>query len=1016
MLKKLEVLIDGNEWSVNGFCFGGGYIWIITYRDNIIKIDTEGNILNQFNVKAPTPGGTLCYDNGTFWVPSNYTSYSLDYLRLYHIDDSGNVIGNPIDISHLKSLFSSYIEGIIKVSDGFWLNDVSCYSVIYKIDMSGNIISQFPNSWYDYWSPVITMYGNKIIKKTDSGTPSNDWDYHGVISIDTVSGNIVDMWDYPTVFADPPVGNPLGLALGDNCIWSLESGWDSSNIKVIMRKLSIPNSRPIPDIPSYNWGDFIIVDWGYPPLNPSNISGLQGLGYDKDKNRILIAEWGVDLISAKNVNKRIFPVVETKLGFLAIIRDLVVKDGTIWLLDWWPGGWEPRVIELNDKHEIKQEWNVGMDHVAGMATDGNNLWISGRTIGTSTGDYNNEIKIFDFSGKLINQFTYDDRINHSYEDLTWHKNYVWAISNAETFGTAEIHKIEPNTGIVIQTFETNWLDPTDNVTPVIASDGNSLLTIGTTTSGTFDGYENDHIRILKIQVQVHQQSQISLSRSQLYFGATTSGTSSSPQTFFISNSGEGTLNWAASSNRSWLSCTPKSGTGSGTVNVAVAPTGLSAGTYTGSITITDSNATNSPQTVSVTLNVYNSIQTAAPFGQYATPTDGSIVRSSVPVTGWVLDELGVQSVKLYLQNGSSLTYIGDAVFVEGARPDIEQAYPGYPLNYKAGWGYMMLTNFLPNGGNGTFKLLAVAADYEGNTVTLGTKTITCDNANAVKPFGAIDTPTQGGTASGNQFINWGWVLTPKPNIIPTDGSTIDVWVDGVKIGKPTYNIYRSDIALLFPGYANSDGAIGYFYLDTTKYANGVHIIQWTAKDNADNSDGIGSRYFTIGNTGVDTAQSGSKIYNGPLVNRQHKSLADKKLFDIPLNYSGPIRLKKGYGLTNETQVVYPDENGLITAELNELERLTIHLQPYPGSRREARGPAYERENRCTGYLVVGDELRPLPIGSTLDAGNRVFYWQPGPGFVGHYRFIFFMEEDGDERMRRKDVDIMIWPKYGDGIK
>jgi hypothetical protein len=163
---------------------------------------------------------------------------------------------------------------------------------------------------------------------------------------------------------------------------------------------------------------------------------------------------------------------------------------------------------------------------------------------------------------------------------------------------------------------------------------------------------------------------------------------------------------------------------------------------------------------------------------------------------------------------------------------------------------MLLTNFLPNQGNGTFTILAQAIDREGHQVVLGTKTIICDNAHAVKPFGAIDTPAQGGTASGKNFINWGWVLTPQPNSIPTNGSTINVYIDGVAIGHPVYNNYREDIAGLFPGYANSNGAVGYFYLDTTAYENGVHTIQWTAADNAGNNDGIGSRYFTIQNAGA----------------------------------------------------------------------------------------------------------------------------------------------------------------------
>jgi uncharacterized protein (TIGR01370 family) len=244
-----------------------------------------------------------------------------------------------------------------------------------------------------------------------------------------------------------------------------------------------------------------------------------------------------------------------------------------------------------------------------------------------------------------------------------------------------------------------------------------------------------------------------------------------------------------------------------------------------------------------------------PFGSFDTPLDGSTVRSSVAVTGWALDDVAVESVKIYRKGndpGNNLIYIGDAVLVEGARPDVQQAYPTYPMNHKAGWGYMMLTNFLPNGGNGIFTLYAIAKDVSGHTVTLGTKTITCDNANAVKPFGAIDAPAQGGTVSGSNFINWGWVLTPQPNSIPADGSTINVIVDGVNIGHPTYNVYRPDIATLFPGYANSNGAVGYFYLDTTQYEDGVHTIQWTVSNSMGTTEGIGSRYFVIRNNSQKT--------------------------------------------------------------------------------------------------------------------------------------------------------------------
>ncbi len=483
--------------------------------------------------------------------------------------------------------------------------------------------------------------------------------------------------------------------------------------------------------------------------------------------------------------------------------------------------------------------------------------------------------------------------------------------------------------------------------------------------------------------------QIFLNRTQLNYGATTSGISTPPQIIFIDNSGGGTLNWSATDNVSWLNCSPSSGTNAGYVTVSVDPTELSAGTYTGEITVTDPNASNSPQTVSVKLKVYGSGQTAAPFGEYATPTDGSTVSSSIPVTGWVLDDIGIESVKIYRGNIGSLVYIGDAVFVEGARPDIEQAYPDYPMNYKAGWGYMMLTNFLPNGGNGTFKIHAIATDMEGHQVTLGTKTIIVDNASAVKPFGAIDTPTQGGTASGSSFINWGWALTPQPNKIPTDGSTIQVLVNSVNIGNPTYNIYRADIASLFPGYANSNGAVGYFSLDTTAYANGVHTIFWIATDNGGNADGIGSRYFTIQNTG--SSRSGSKIAGS---NQWKPIIKTEELSNLPFNYFEPIKIKKGYGKNIQSKLVQSDEKNIFRIEIRELERIELKLS-----------------NVMAGYMLAGNKIYPFPIGSTLDTKNGKFSWIPGPGFYGNYRMVFVVKDQYGE-LSKQEIQVDIVPKFG----
>ena len=188
------------------------------------------------------------------------------------------------------------------------------------------------------------------------------------------------------------------------------------------------------------------------------------------------------------------------------------------------------------------------------------------------------------------------------------------------------------------------------------------------------------------------------------------------------------------------------------------------------------------------------------------------------------------------------------MFIAGARPDVAQAYPTYPLKDRAGWGFLILTNMLPNQGNGTFRIYAYADDAAGSRALLGARTIVVNNAIATLPFGAIDTPGQGETIAGSAYLNWGWALTPQPKIIPTDGSTIQVYVDGVPLGNPIYNLFRADVAGLFPGLANSGGPVGYRVLDTTALAEGQHTMAWVVTDSQGAANGIGSRYFSVANS------------------------------------------------------------------------------------------------------------------------------------------------------------------------
>ncbi len=171
-------------------------------------------------------------------------------------------------------------------------------------------------------------------------------------------------------------------------------------------------------------------------------------------------------------------------------------------------------------------------------------------------------------------------------------------------------------------------------------------------------------------------------------------------------------------------------------------------------------------------NAFVSVISGAPgpallFGSFDTPLNNtSNVVGAIPVTGWALSTFFVSKVEIYRDpvgnEPNGMVFVGTATFVPGSRPDVQARYPNYAFANFAGWGYQLLTNLFPNRGNGTFRLHTIAYDSGGNVIEIGApgKTITCTNATATKPFGTIDTPGPGATVAGNQYIDFGWALTP----------------------------------------------------------------------------------------------------------------------------------------------------------------------------------------------------------------------------------------------------------------
>ncbi|MDQ3417440.1 MAG: hypothetical protein M3541_01425 [Acidobacteriota bacterium] len=508
-------------------------------------------------------------------------------------------------------------------------------------------------------------------------------------------------------------------------------------------------------------------------------------------------------------------------------------------------------------------------------------------------------------------------------------------------------------------------------------------------------------------------TRVAINRTSLSFGAIagTNGLRSGAQQAAVTFS-NGSSTWTASTDASWLQLTNASGSGAGSFSATVKAGTYATSSLTGTITVTAVNVPNSPLQIPVTLRVF--AEGGNPTGLVDTPANNITgVTGAIAVTGWATDDIDIQEVAIYRDPIAGETsaspngkiFIGRAVFVDGARPDVDAAI-NQPFDYEAGWGYMLLTNMLPNQGNGTFTLHAYATDIEGHTVLLGSRTITCDNAHAVKPFGAIDTPDQGGTVSGTTYTNFGWALTPQPNAIPTDGSTILVYIDGVPVGRPVYNNARADIATLFPGYANSGGAIGYYQFNTTTLANGVHTISWVVTDNAGNAEGIGSRYFTVLN---GSASSSMTLEASSSVEEMSGRGAETRVSAEVGASSGlaaatvetvamsdvPVYRRDGYNPNAALELTQADESGVIRVAADPAGRFTLTLS----------APVKDESGGYEGYMVANGKLQALPAGSFLDKRSGEFYWQPGVGFTGTYRLVF-IRTDGGQRTRIP-VDVTI---------
>ena len=487
----------------------------------------------------------------------------------------------------------------------------------------------------------------------------------------------------------------------------------------------------------------------------------------------------------------------------------------------------------------------------------------------------------------------------------------------------------------------------------------------------------------------------------LVFSATKAGASSSnfvsvtePQGVTVTFTGA-TPSWTATADQPWVTLSGAAGTGAGRFTVSVAnPGNVLGGTTaaTATVTITAPSlgiSTTVPVSLTVLLTTTGSV---APTGFFDTPANNATnVRGTIPVTGWAVDAIGVNRVEVWRNcveaidrpagacmvaspgGPPNFVFVGRAIFVDGARPDVAALYPTVPFASRAGWGVLLMTNALPHvpngtpqGGQGTFALSAYAINEAGQYTALGTKTIAVDNDHATLPFGAIDTPGPGAvipesTAPYNNasgYPNFGWAMTQAGKcVVTTSTLAYQVFVDGVSqpltAGANWFaGLTRADLTAAYPGLCNSSNALAVYYLNAAALPNGLHTMSWSVTDSAGQTAGLGSRYFTVLIAGSDPF--------GATANPQTSFVA---IFPV---------------------------NGVRTVQMDDLGRVELWL----GAGVDA------------GYLVANGTLRDLPPGSHLDVATGQFTWAPGPGYLGTYRLAFVRNGE------RLTVDVTIRPPAG----
>jgi hypothetical protein len=195
----------------------------------------------------------------------------------------------------------------------------------------------------------------------------------------------------------------------------------------------------------------------------------------------------------------------------------------------------------------------------------------------------------------------------------------------------------------------------------------------------------------------------------------------------------------------------------------------------------------------------------------------------------------------------------------------------------------------------------------------------------------------------------------------------------------------------------------------------VHTIAWVVSDNLGTAAGIGSRFFTVSNSGDGAAGSApapaGRAAAAPATSPLAAAVAGRRapssfvdalprpvmpvsvLRGVPID-AGAIAVTRGYDPDAPAEAIAADGDGVYHVDVAPLERIAIVLDRGAGGK-----------SLYSGYTIQGDTLATLPAGSHLDAAEGRFAWAPAPAFGGARDLVFVRTTDAGTSQIRVRVTV-----------